>query len=148
MRSIANCHLLSRAALHNVAITAESKSLMTDEAAHRKTLADLNRNYVRSVDEADVAWFDANLAKDFFNTNPDGSIIDRAAFLAQIGRGSTVTNIREDNVLIRLFGTHAIIHARTTYVRPDGAAGAGRYTDDWHVIDGRWQCVSAHVSRA
>ena len=121
---------------------------MTDEATHRKTLADLNRNYVRSVDEADVAWFDANLARDFFNTNPDGSIIDRAAFLAQIGRGSTVKNIREEDVLIRLFDAHAIIHARTTYVRPDGAAGAGRYTDDWHLIDGRWQCVSAHVSRA
>jgi Domain of unknown function (DUF4440) len=123
-------------------------SIMTDEATHRKTLADLNRNYVRSVDEADVAWFDANLAKDFFNTNPDGTIIDRAAFLAQIGRGSTVKNIREDNVLIRLFGAHAIIHARTTYVKPDGTAGAGRYSDSWHLIDGRWQCFAAHVSRA
>jgi hypothetical protein len=124
------------------------QSTMTDDTTHRATLADLNRNYVRSVDEADVAWFDAHLAKDFFNTNSDGSIIDRAAFLAQIGRGSTVKNIREDNVLIRLFGAHAIIHARTTYVKGDGSAGAGRYTDDWHFIDGRWQCVSAHVSRA
>jgi len=121
---------------------------MTDEATHRKTLADLNRNYVRAVDEADVAWFDANLAQDFFNTNPDGSIIDRAAFLAQIGCGSTVKNIREEDVLIRLFGAHAIIHARTTYVKPDGAAGAGRYSDSWHLIDDRWQCYAAHVSRA
>lgn len=54
---------------------------MTDEIAHRAALADLNRNYVRSVDEADVDWFDANLAEDFLNTNPDGSIVDRAAFL-------------------------------------------------------------------
>ena len=46
----------------------------------RSVLAELNRNYVRSVDEADVAWFGANLASDFLNTNPDGSIIDRAAF--------------------------------------------------------------------
>jgi hypothetical protein len=30
---------------------------------------ELNRNYVRSVDEPDVTWFDANLAVDFFNTN-------------------------------------------------------------------------------
>ena len=120
---------------------------MADETAHKKTLADLNRNYVRSVDEADVAWFDANLAKDFLNTNPDGSVIDRAAFLAQIGRGSTVKNIREADVIIRMFGAYAIIHARTTYIKADGAAGAGRYTDDWHLIDGRWQCVSAHVSR-
>src|SRR6201996_6267882 len=118
------------------------------EVDHLKTLRELNRNYVRSVDEADVAWFDANLATDFMNTNPDGSIIDRAAFLAQIGRGSNVKGIREDDVMIRIFGPHAIIHARTRYTKPDGTPGAGRYTDDWHWIDGRWQCVSAHVSRA
>jgi hypothetical protein len=110
-------------------------------------LTELNRNYVRSVDEADVAWFDANLAADFLNTNPDGSVVDRAAFLAQIGKGSTVKNIREHDVVIRIFGPHAIIHARTSYVRADGQNGAGRYTDDWHFIDGRWQCVSAHVAR-
>ena len=121
---------------------------MTDETAHRTALADLNRNYVRAVDEADVAWFDANLAQDFLNTNPDGSVVGRDAFLAQIGRGSTVKNIREEDVVIRLFGEHAIIHARTRYQKSDGSAGAGRYTDDWHFIDGRWQCVSAHVSRA
>jgi hypothetical protein len=121
--------------------------VMTDEIPHRAALADLNRNYVRSVDEADVDWFDANLAEDFLNTNPDGNIVDRAAFLTQIGKGSTVRNIREHDVLIRLFGPHAIIHARTSYLKSDGSAGAGRYTDSWHWIDGRWQCISAHVSR-
>jgi Domain of unknown function (DUF4440) len=113
----------------------------------RSVLAELNRNYVRSVDEADAAWFDANLASDFLNTNPDGSIVDRAAFLAQIARGSTVKHIREHDVVIRIFGPYAIIHARTSYVKPGGLEGFGRYTDDWHLIDRRWQCVSAHVSR-
>jgi len=28
-----------------------------------------------------------------------------------------------------------------------GTQGAGRYTDDWRFCDGRWQCVSAHVTR-
>jgi hypothetical protein len=120
---------------------------MADNEQHRATLWDLNRNYVRSVDEADVAWFDANLATDFFNTNPDGTFVDRKAFLAQIGRGSSVTNIREHDVLIRIFGDFAIIHARTSYQKPDGTQGGGRYTDDWQYRDGRWQCVSAHVSR-
>src|ERR1700756_2983689 len=75
---------------------------MADNEQHRARLQELNRNYVRSVDEADVAWFDANLAPEFFNTNPDGSLIDRTAFLAQIGRGSSVKNIREHDVLIRI----------------------------------------------
>ncbi len=115
--------------------------------AHRATLAELNRNYVRAVDQADVTWFDANLADDFRNTNPDGSLIDRQAFLTQIARGSTVRNIREHDVVIRILGDFAIIHARTTYEKPDGTRGAGRYTDDWQFRNGRWQCVSAHVTR-
>jgi len=121
---------------------------MADSEQHRATLQQLNRNFVRSVEEADVAWFDANLAADFLHTKPDGSLIDRKAFLAQIGRGSTVKNIREHDVMIRILGDFAIIHARTTDMNPDGTRGAGRYTDDWQFRDGRWQCVSAHFTRA
>jgi hypothetical protein len=116
-------------------------------AKDRETLSDLNRNYVRSVDEADTAWFDANLASDFLNTNPDGARIDRSAFIVQIGRGSSVKNIREHDVVIRIFGDFAIIHARTAYLKPDGTPGGGSYTDDWLFRDGRWQCISAHVAR-
>jgi hypothetical protein len=121
---------------------------MSDNKMSEAALADLNRNYVRAVDEADVAWFDANLASDFHNTNPDGTLIDRSTFLVQIGRGSTVRDIREHDVMIRILGDFAIIHARTSYRKPDGSEGAGRYTDDWQFREGRWQCVSAHVSRA
>jgi hypothetical protein len=115
---------------------------------HLVALQDLNRNYVRSVDEADVAWFDAHLAADFMNTNPDATLIDRAAFLAQIGRGSPVKDIREHDVKIRLLGDFAIIHARTSYRKPDGSTGAGWYTDDWQLRPEGWRCVSAHVSRS
>jgi hypothetical protein len=80
-------------------------------------------------------------------TNPDGSLIDRKAFLAQIGRGFTRKNIREHDVMIRILGDFAIIHARTTDMNPEGTRGAGRYTDDWQFRDGRWQCVSAHFTR-
>lgn len=122
---------------------------MTDGTAseHLKTLHDLNRNFIRSVDEADVGWFDRHLADDFHNTNADGTLIDRAAFLAQIGRGSVVKDIREHDVKVRLLGGFAIIHARTTYLKPDGTAGNGRYTDDWQLGPKGWRCVSAHVSR-
>jgi hypothetical protein len=88
---------------------------MADTEQHYAALQVLNRNYLRSVDEADVAWFDVNLAADFFNTNPDGTLIDRKASLAQIGRGSSVKSIREHDVIIRILGDFAIIHARTSY---------------------------------
>jgi ketosteroid isomerase-like protein len=111
-------------------------------------LHELNSNYVRSVEQSDVGWFDANLSDDFLNSNPDGTLVDRAGFLAQIAKKSAATNIKESDVRIVLRGDFAFIHARTTYTRPDGTPGAGRYTDIWWTRDGRWLCVSAHVTRA
>jgi hypothetical protein len=65
----------------------------------RETLAALNHHYVRSLDEADTTRFETDPAEDFFNTNPDGTLIGRAAFISQIARGSTVRNIREHDAL-------------------------------------------------
>jgi ketosteroid isomerase-like protein len=111
------------------------------------TLQQLNRGYVRSVLESDVHWFDAHLAPDFVNSNPDGSLVDRASFLNQIAPPCAVSNLREEDVRIHVLGDVAIIYARTTYRKPDGKPGAGRYTDVWQLRDGRWVCVSANVSR-
>ena len=107
----------------------------------------LNRNYVRSVLESDVRWFEANLAADFMNSNPDGTLVDRAAFLRQIAPPCAVTELQEHDVEIHRVGDVAIIYARTTYQKPDGKPGAGRYTDVWQLRQGRWLCVSANVSR-
>ena len=115
----------------------------TDQAR----LEALNREYIRSVSEADVRWFDANLSEDFVNSNPDCSRLDREGFLAQIGRGSTVKGLDIEDVLIRELGDVALIHARTTYVKADGQPGAGRYTDVWQKRGGRWICVAANVTR-
>ena len=117
---------------------------MTSDQA---TLEDLNRHYIRSVSEADVRWFDANLSDDFVNSNPDCSLVDKEGFLAQIGRGSTVKNLGIEDVLIRVLGDVALIHARTTYTKADGTPGAGRYTDVWARREDRWRCVAANVTR-
>src|SRR5581483_6995479 len=106
-------------------------------------LRDLNENYIRSVAQFDVGWFDRNLSEDFLNTNPDGTLVDRRGFLAQIAKGAAISGLRCEDVRIRTFGDTAIIHARTVYGQP----GAGRYTDIWNRQDGRWLCVAAHVTR-
>jgi ketosteroid isomerase-like protein len=110
-------------------------------------LHELNRNYVRSVQESDVRWFDANLAPDFMNSSPDGSLVDRAAFLRQIAPPCAVSGLREEDVRIQVLGDVAIVYARTTYGKPDGRPGEGRYTDVCQLRQGRWLCVSANVSR-
>jgi ketosteroid isomerase-like protein len=127
---------------------ATAAATRNDAASDHDVLFDLNHNYIRSVQEADVAWFDANLSDDFLNSNPDGTLIDRAAFLAQIGKKTPLKNICEEDVRIVIRGDFAFIHARTTYLKPDGTQGAGRYTDIWWKRDGRWLCVTAHVTRA
>src|SRR3954454_12686936 len=92
-------------------------------------LEDLNRDYIRSVQTSDVRRFDEILADDFLCSNPDGTLIDRSAFLAQTARPVTIANLEAHDVNVRLMGDFAIIHARTTYTLQDGRPGAGRYTD-------------------
>ena len=115
--------------------------------ADLETLQDLNRDYIRSVQHADVRRFDEILAEDFLCSNPDGSLVDRAAFLTQTALPVKISNLEASDVHIRMMGDFAIIHARTTYTGPDGRAGAGRYTDVWARRQGRWLAVSAHVTR-
>lgn len=112
-----------------------------------QALTRLNAGYIRSVIESDVDWFDGYLSPDFLNSNPDGSVVDKAGFLAQVARPMTLRDFAIEDVRIRIFAEVAIIHARTTYRKPGGEPGAGRYTDIWHKRDGRWFCVAAHVTR-
>jgi ketosteroid isomerase-like protein len=112
-----------------------------------RTLELLNHEYVRSGEIADVQWYEAHLAEDFMNSHPDGSLMDRAAFLELIARGLGVSNIKADDVRIRLLGDLAIIHARTTFTTREGRSGTGRYTDVWSRRNGGWVCVAAHVTR-
>jgi ketosteroid isomerase-like protein len=110
-------------------------------------LTALNRDYVASVQNSDVKRFDEILADDFYCTNPDKSLVDRAGFLKQTAVPVAIKNLVADDVKIRVIGDFAIIHARTSYTTPDGTQAFGRYTDCWARQNGRWLAVSAHVSR-
>jgi len=107
----------------------------------------LNRDYVASVQNSDVKRFDEILADDFYCSNPDKSLVDRAGFLRQTAIPVTIGNLEAHDVKIRIMGDFAIIHARTSYTTPDGKPASGRCTDCWARQNGRWLAVSAHVSR-
>ena len=110
-------------------------------------LTALNRDYVASVQNCDVKRFDEILAPDFYCSNPDKSLIDRAAFLKQTAVPVTIKDLAAHDVKIRVLGDFAIIHAATSYTTPDGQQAHGRYTDCWAKQNGKWLAVSAHVSR-
>jgi ketosteroid isomerase-like protein len=110
-------------------------------------LTSLNRDYVNSVQHSDIKRFDEILAEDFYCSNPDKSLVDRAGFLRQTAVPVTIRNLIADDVKIRVMGDFAIIHGRTSFTTADGQQAHGRYTDCWARQNGRWLAVSAHVSR-
>jgi ketosteroid isomerase-like protein len=122
-------------------------ALRTATQSDHDVLEQLNRDYIDSVQNSDVKRFDEILADDFLCSNPDGSLVDRAAFLKQTAKPVTIANLKVEDVVIRIMGDIAIIHARTSYTTADGRTGGGRYTDVWARRDGRWLAVSAHVTR-
>jgi ketosteroid isomerase-like protein len=111
-------------------------------------LQQLNDDFIRSVAMSDAGWFDEHLAADFLNSNPDGSLVDRASFLAQIARPCPLADFKAEDVRIRIFSDVAFVHGRTVYTKPGGQPGAGRYTDIYARQNGAWRCVAAHVTRA
>lgn len=107
----------------------------------------LNRDYVASVQNCDVKRFNEILAPEFYCSNPDKTLVDRVAFLEQTARPIAIRNLRAHDVVIRIMGDFAIIHAATSYTAADGQQASGRYTDCWAKQNGKWLAVSAHVSR-
>ena len=79
--------------------TAARGDAATDD---RQTLVQLNENYIRSVQESDVRWFEAHLSADFLNSNPDGSLVDLQGFLAQIAKPAVIRGLRCEDVRVRL----------------------------------------------
>ncbi|QPF84399.1 nuclear transport factor 2 family protein [Bradyrhizobium genosp. L] len=110
-------------------------------------LTKLNKDYVDSVQNCDVKRFDEILAQDFYATNPDKSLVDRAGFLKQTAIPVKIKGLTAEDVKIRILGDFAIIHARTSYLDAEGKQAYGRYTDCWAKQNGTWLAVSAHVAR-
>jgi ketosteroid isomerase-like protein len=123
--------------------------MATETAAHTdiEALTALNRDYIASVQQGDVGRFAELLAEDFLCSNPDGALLGRAEFLQQTAQPVTIRGVVAEEVLIRLFGDVALIHARTRYRTAEGDERLGRYTDVWARRGGRWLAVAAHVTR-
>ena len=119
----------------------------TETQSDFDALTALNRDYIHSVQHGDVKRFEEILAEDFLCSNPDGSLVDKQAFLAQTGRAVTISGLTAADVRVRILGDVAIIHARTSYVTANGERRNGRYTDVWARRNGCWLAVSAHVTR-
>ena len=113
----------------------------------RAALEALNTEYIRCVQAGDVAGFERILAPEFYCSNPDGSLVDRAGFLAQTARPVTIRGLVARDVLVRILGVVASNKEPTQNNTQAGERRRGRYTDVWARQEGRWLAVSAHVTR-
>jgi len=112
-----------------------------------KKLLDLNALYIRSVQHSDVAAFRQLLAPEFMCSNGDESYLDLEQFLQASAAPVKISGLQAREVDVRVLGDTAVIHGRTSYAKPDGTPGSGRYTDVYQRRDGRWLCIAAHVTR-
>jgi len=117
------------------------------EAGDYKALRELNQTYLDSVVDGDVQRFGELLSPDFLCSMPDGSLLDKSAFLLQTAAPRTLERLDALDVRIRIEGSVAIIHAATAYTTLAGQEGRGRYTDIWARRNGQWLAVAAHVTR-
>ena len=116
------------------------------QSADGEVLLRLNTEYLRASERSDRGWFEEHLTPDFLCSRPDGTLLDRAAFLVRASAPSSLTELEGHDVLVRLLGDVALVHARTTF-RDAGRPGHGRYTDVWVRQAGRWLAIAAHVTR-
>jgi ketosteroid isomerase-like protein len=112
-----------------------------------EALDSLNQHFICAVRTSDASWLDEYLDQDFVNANSDGSLTERAAFLAQVAQPFPLLRFSVNDVRIRIIGDSAIVHGRTAYLRPDQCPGEGRYTDVWVRRSNGWRCVAAHSTR-
>lgn len=106
-----------------------------------------NARYIEAARTASGDIFEEILASDFLCTMPDGTLLDRAAFIARTRGSSPVPGLAAHDVRIRMLDDVAIVHAATSFRNADGSTGRGRYTDVWARRDGRWVAVAAQFLR-
>lgn len=109
------------------------------------TLMELNDGYVSAYEKGDVEFFRRVLAGDFMSSEPDLQLRDKEQFLELLSKPRQITHMKAHEVVVRIMGDLAIVHARLTYKDSHGDDCHGRYTDDYQRRDGKWVCVAGTV---
>jgi len=95
----------------------------------------------------DSRALDALVADTFVNTDWDGTVSNKAQFLADAKDPSyKFDSVGNTNVSVFIYGNTAVVAG--TYHTTGSHKGKafdshGRFTDTWVLQDGRWQCVAS-----
>lgn len=116
------------------------------EEALRRVVVEWDRAMVENDPEAIGRY----MADDWTIIGPDGSIGDKASFLALVASGALTHDVMESHDLdVRIYGDTAVVIAR-------GISGGDFQGQAFHLVErvscvfvrsgGEWICVSTHLS--
>src|SRR5437762_12619841 len=103
----------------------------TNTKSDLEILTQLNADFLASIQNGDVRCFEQILAEDFMASLPDFLLRDKKQFLDMMAATRPFTELKADEVSIRLLGDFAIIHAYMTFRMTDVVQHNGRYTNEW-----------------
>ena len=86
----------------------------TNTKSDLEILTQLHADFVVSAQNGDVRRFEQILAEDFMASQPDFLLRDKKQFLDMMAAPRPFTELKADEVRIRLLGDFAIIHAHMT----------------------------------
>lgn len=111
-------------------------------------ILDLEQRLAQAWVKNDRAFIESLLAPDWTVTDPSGRVLTRAQVLQETFSSAerTIQSMTVDDVKVRVLGAVAIATGRTqatgTY-KGQQASVALRFTDVFHLRDGRWQVVAS-----
>jgi hypothetical protein len=131
-------------------------TMLVSKAARKSSVNNQTENLILQLESEgreatlknDVAATDRLLAENWMNVNPDGSVTTKAQLMALLKAGSfKIMSIENDEVLVRVFASMAVVTGRSTTTRGQGNEIISRQVRFTRIYDGsggRWQVVSAH----
>lgn len=115
-----------------------------------ETLVALEHELARAWMAGDCAAWAALIAPEWAVTHLDGQVITREQAIAMCQAApARATEMRYEDLTIRVFGTTAVATGRTiaTAASEPPETTVLRFTDVWIRRDERWQVVASHATR-
>jgi len=122
----------------------------TDTAADKSKLIALENAWNQAQIQRDGKALNSLLADTFIYTDWDGTVMNKAKFIADIKDPSAQTTlVANDDVEVYFYPGVAIVagayHAKGTS-RGKPFDHYGRFTDTWIVVNEMWHCVASHTN--
>jgi hypothetical protein len=118
------------------------------DASSASDVLALNEQYIAAVFAHDVEWFRRHMAEDVVVIMGDGRRADKTDFLRTLAEEpARYRSLDLRDARARVFGATVQVDADAPFELEDATRGVSRYIDTYAWIDGRWQVISAQVTR-